>query len=123
MRTVFDEPVLAFDADQALRVDARGDADGDARQWLVGNADGRSDAFDALPGVEAMEALLAAEPSGAALVSAFGVGALCGAAVAALLVPALPALAFGAALGAYAGVLSASLWVSAMAGAGYRADW
>jgi hypothetical protein len=55
---------------------------------------------------------LPAEPSGETLVAAFGAGGLCGMLVATLLVPAVPALAFGGALGAYAGVLAASLWVS-----------
>lgn len=60
---------------------------------------------------------LPAEPSGETLVAAFGAGGLCGGLVAALLVPAMPALAFGGALGAYAGVLAASLWVSRSASA------
>ena len=61
---------------------------------------------------EWLAAELAAEPSGVMLAAACGAGCLFGVLAAALLDSALPALAFGGALGAYAGVLAASLWVS-----------
>jgi len=67
--------------------------------------------------VEWLPSELPAEPSGETLVAAFGAGGLCGVLGAALLLPAMPALAFGGALGAYAGVLAASLWVSRSTGA------
>ena len=112
MHLLLDKAVLPpFDARHSPEMHAAQIATPPAREAFAAKA--VSDSFDALPfGAERMEVLLGAEPSASSLVLAFSAGGLCGAVVAGLLIPALPALAFGASLGAYAGVLGASLWVS-----------
>jgi len=111
MQSLLDESALPFEREHAAATQsepwrssqpARG-AESDAWEFL------------ALP-ADSAEELFAEEPGAGALVSSFGAGAAGGALVAALFIPAVPALAFGAALGAYAGVLVTSLWVSGSAG-------
>lgn len=133
MHTLLDEVVLPFE-DEAGAAGGRRAAAGAAVAGTAvsgaivsgavvsgavvsGAAGGGGDGFDpVLHAVARAEEVLSAEPRGGTLVAAFGAGGVMGAAAAALLLPALPALAFGAALGAYAGVLGASLWVSTTAG-------
>ena len=119
MQSTLNESVLPFEREFRRAAPARGsDAAhslaGDETFLLAGSADLHGDALDDAAShpeqIEAeIEALLGLEPSVGSLAGSVALGVAAGVVATALLVPAGPALAFGAALGGYAGLLVASL--------------
>ncbi len=123
MHSTLNESILPFERE--VRLATAGRASNSMRSLAsaealrnAGSACLREDALvDAALRPEAIEAeieaLLGREPSAGSLAGSFALGVAAGALATALLVPTGPALAFGAALGGYAGLLVVSLWPSA----------
>lgn len=120
MHSMLNESVLPFEREFRLAAPGRGSnaahslTAGEAflhadRAYLHGDA--LDDAAHRPEEIEAeIEALLGLEPSVESLAGSVALGIAAGVVATALLVPAGPALAFGAALGGYAGLLVVSLW-------------